>query len=415
MPSRAADGTISRKQRTVTIVPAKIPANWARNCLRGFAPSRYPLLRSVRRSAADAAAPAVMLALMRLTFMFPGLRPPKISCVTLPIAPIGVVSVSPVIRQATRAKANVSTTATALCQRGMPKLNLASVARPTRPTSWPPRNQEAGTSMASISLALCLFSPEKSAPKLPNARSALRHLKPIARKLDVIMQETPPQTVHITTSLYAVSVMMPLYCKIGTYTTQHRVPPSSMLAEARIPVSAPAAMKTGSQSNKTTRSIQALPSTASLSRVSSASMEKGARLAWTSLNPSFQNWLMAARTPKMPSARAAHALLAVRVQCPQRFRRGNPAGETKLLDIDHLAFHGNRHCHTEDRDKEDPAQRQRDRQGIGVQEHVCRECRDQRPARRVAGRTGRGLHAVVLQDGHRRLHQADAKSACQRA
>ena len=38
------------------------------------------------------------------------------SCVTLPMAPTGVVSVSPVTRQATKARKKASSTATALCQ-----------------------------------------------------------------------------------------------------------------------------------------------------------------------------------------------------------------------------------------------------------------------------------------------------------
>ena len=73
-------------------------------------------MRSVSRSALLPAAAAVMLALMRLMFMWPGLSAPNVSWVILPIAPTGVVSVSPVTRQATRARANESATATAVCQ-----------------------------------------------------------------------------------------------------------------------------------------------------------------------------------------------------------------------------------------------------------------------------------------------------------
>ena len=52
-----------------------------------------------------------MLAAIRLMFVSPGLSVPKMSCVTLPIAPMGVVSVSPVTRQATSARKNEKTTA----------------------------------------------------------------------------------------------------------------------------------------------------------------------------------------------------------------------------------------------------------------------------------------------------------------
>ncbi len=40
VPSTEASGTSTRKESTVTSVPTKMPANCARNCLRGLAPSR---------------------------------------------------------------------------------------------------------------------------------------------------------------------------------------------------------------------------------------------------------------------------------------------------------------------------------------------------------------------------------------
>ena len=76
-------------------------------------------MRSINKSADDPAAPAVMFALIRFTSMLPGLSPPKTSWVTLPIAPMGVVSVSPVTRHATKARKKERKTATALCQYGM--------------------------------------------------------------------------------------------------------------------------------------------------------------------------------------------------------------------------------------------------------------------------------------------------------
>ena len=40
VPSAEASGTRTRKHSTVTTVPTKMPENWARNCLKGCAPSR---------------------------------------------------------------------------------------------------------------------------------------------------------------------------------------------------------------------------------------------------------------------------------------------------------------------------------------------------------------------------------------
>src|SRR5438034_11830635 len=73
-----------------------------------------------------------MLALIKLTLMLPGLSAPKMSWVTLPIAPTGVVSVSPVTRQATSASQKDSATAITVSQTGMPKLACPSQASATR-------------------------------------------------------------------------------------------------------------------------------------------------------------------------------------------------------------------------------------------------------------------------------------------
>src|ERR1051326_9012643 len=76
----------------------------------------------------------------------PGLIAPKTSWVTLPMAPTGVVSVSPVTRQATSASQKASITATTLCQTGMAKLTCPSHASATSDTTWPRANQLIGAS-----------------------------------------------------------------------------------------------------------------------------------------------------------------------------------------------------------------------------------------------------------------------------
>ena len=76
-----------------------------------------------------------MLALIRLTSMLPGLIAPNVSCVTLPMAPMGVVSVSPVTRQATTASRKERSTANVLCHQGMPKVRSARNTSATRETS----------------------------------------------------------------------------------------------------------------------------------------------------------------------------------------------------------------------------------------------------------------------------------------
>src|SRR3979409_1600006 len=94
-----------------------------------------------------------MLALIKLTLTLPGLSAPKMSCVTLPMGPTGVVSVSPVTRQATSASQNDSATAIAVSQTAMPKLACPSQASATSDTIWPTANQLMGASMRPASLA----------------------------------------------------------------------------------------------------------------------------------------------------------------------------------------------------------------------------------------------------------------------
>src|SRR5436189_1919344 len=94
-----------------------------------------------------------MLALIKLALMLPGLSASKVSCVTLAIAPTGVVSVSPVTRQATSASQKDSATAIALSQTAMPKLACPSQASATSDTIWPAVNQLMGASMPPGSLA----------------------------------------------------------------------------------------------------------------------------------------------------------------------------------------------------------------------------------------------------------------------
>jgi hypothetical protein len=116
-----------------------------------------------------------MLALIKLTLTLPGCNAPKMSCVTLPIAPTGVVSVSPVTRQATRASQKDSATAITVSQTGMPKLACPSQASATSDTIWPTANQLMGASMRSGSLAAA-ERKESICPRSWNALNAVRQL-----------------------------------------------------------------------------------------------------------------------------------------------------------------------------------------------------------------------------------------------
>ena len=141
----------------------------------------------------------------------------------------------------------------------MSKVTLASQHSATSETPCPARNHQTGASISSMALRRAPAEPRKILPRLANARSALRHCRAKESRPEVTMQETPPHSVHLTRSWYSVPWMTPWCWRIGTKTAQQSVPPIIMLADTRIPVRAPAAMKIGSQTNATVRSVQVRP------------------------------------------------------------------------------------------------------------------------------------------------------------
>src|SRR5207249_11606107 len=116
----------------------------------------------------------------KLPFMLPGPSAPQLSWVTLPIAPTGVVSVSPVTRQATSASQKDSATAIAVSQTGMPKLACPSQASATSDTTWPTTNQLIGASMRQGSLG----AAERKESTCPRSRNALNAVRQLSAKLN---------------------------------------------------------------------------------------------------------------------------------------------------------------------------------------------------------------------------------------
>ena len=201
-------------------------------------------------------------------------------------------------------------------------------------------------------------------------------------------------------------VMTPLACRIGTNTAQHNVPETSMVAQTRMPVMAPAARKMKSQEKMTVRPDQAsywLPRSHFCRPVRMAPLEKRSRLALIGRQPLGPE--LVDRGNEAGNAQClgrAHALRAFGMQGAQGFGRRDAGREAQLLDIDHLPLHGDGHGDAEHGDEEHPGQHQRHGHRLVVDDDVGGKGRDQRAAGRVAGRTRRRLHAVVLEDGHRR-------------
>src|SRR5262250_1877175 len=197
-----------------------------------------------------------MLALIKLTLMLPGLSAPKMSWVTLPIAPTGVVSVSPVTRQATSASQKDSATAIAVSQTGMPKLACPSQARATSDTIWPTPNQLIGASMRRGSVG----AAERKESICSRSRNALNAVRQLSAKLNTpaaTMQDAPNQSVHCTMAAKPAPAMTPFVWRTGTTAAQHNVPETNMVAQTRIPVMAPAARNMKSQEKTTVRPDQA--------------------------------------------------------------------------------------------------------------------------------------------------------------
>ena len=171
---------------------------------------------------------------------------------------------------------------------------------------------------------------------------------------------------------------------------------------------APAAMNMGSQDSITVRPIHASPSTRRLKAVTHVPIMKGASVPLTRTRPSAQNFPRSggqARPAERP--RRARALAARRVERRERLGGGDAAREAELLDVDHLALHGDRHGHAEHGKEEHPREHVGQRHRGPVDEHVRGEGGDERPARGIARRARRRLHAVVLEDGHGRARHAD--------
>ena len=200
-----------------------------------------------------------MLALIKLTLTLPGLSAPKISCVTLPIAPTGVVSVSPVTRQATSANQNDSATAMALSR---PKCrSLRAQARQARratrsgqrqTNSWAPRWPRRGQ----IS---CRRRAEGD--DLPEIAECAECYAPGQRKTqqscgDHAGRAEPERPLHKGGEAQTFNDALRL--EDGhDHSPACIVPETSMVAQTRIPVMAPAARKMKSQEKTTVRPDQA--------------------------------------------------------------------------------------------------------------------------------------------------------------
>ena len=137
-------------------------------------------------------------AVIRFVVMFVGASTPYTSCVIFPMAPIGVMSVSPVALAATIESRKVTSTATIPIHQLMPK-NWCPSSTQARPESPQPiTHQEAGTSMCRRgSAAAGSPAPPTNCESPPKARSTVRQRRandtsPAVTIIAVAGQRTQP-------------------------------------------------------------------------------------------------------------------------------------------------------------------------------------------------------------------------------
>ena len=199
LSSAAAFGMSRYHAGTTASVPKRMPIACAMNCLRGFAPRRYPLLRSVSRSADDDALLAPAPAAMRLCWMLPGEIAANSSCITLPMAPIGVVSVSPVARHATIDSTNDMITAMRPAHHEILNATASTMTIAMVIGMRPAMNHEFGTSIAAMLASMSSFATFVAGPRrsIVNARPTLFHCRPSEARLANTMMLVPPHSAQL--------------------------------------------------------------------------------------------------------------------------------------------------------------------------------------------------------------------------
>ena len=112
----------------------------------------------------------------------------------LPIAPIGVMLVSPVARAATIDSTNVNATATTPIHQEMPNSHWPNRTQAPPETRMPAANHEPGTSMRrSGSPAVCSVAADV---RLPKARRIVRHRRAKAVRPEATIIAVAGHNVH---------------------------------------------------------------------------------------------------------------------------------------------------------------------------------------------------------------------------
>ena len=132
---------------------------------------------------------------MRLADTLPGTSAPKSSWVILPMAPMGVTSVSPVARAATMESRKAMATESTPSSTGTPNHARCMVTAATVQSARPTRNQLCGTSTAARASSV-LGPPLKIRPRPEKARAIMRQRNAKETSEALTISEVPAHTDH---------------------------------------------------------------------------------------------------------------------------------------------------------------------------------------------------------------------------
>jgi len=118
--------------------------------------------------------------------------------VIFPMAPIGVMSVSPVARAATIDRRKVRSTATTPIHHVIPKRISPRTTQAVPKTSVPVANHQPGTSTRASGSSVASARRPTRVARPPKARTTVRHLSAKDRRPDVTIIAVAGQSTHET-------------------------------------------------------------------------------------------------------------------------------------------------------------------------------------------------------------------------
>ena len=371
-----------------------MPKLCAMICSRGVAPTSRPVRRSVIRSALCPAAPPVTLAVIRLAAIWPGTIKPKVSCVTLPSAPMGVMPVSPVTRQATMARMKLKRNGEHAHDR-IDVVEFEAGDRERRRQHRQPHGEAPVEARAHAVLA--------PSARRRRADDAMVRMNEVSD--DTTSSVTPGHNSHVTSGPYqaalaAPACAQPLAMAIGDRISQPASAPISSEMPARRPMMAPKP----SISSEGSKAMPRLAKRDAARRRRAQGAHIGTEKGRAKRGPTAPRSTISFTTPAIARraqqpAQAQGRLAPAGVDLAQGLGGGDAGGEGQLLALQHGFAQAGGDEHAEDRDQEHPHDQPEPGQLLAGQHGQRRDRRHQPAGDDGGGGRRRGLVDVVLAQG----------------